>query len=160
MCNTNIQSKALDWVQVTPLLVKADNVLITKQKISNTGEITTDEFQWALSKIDWQFKPVNKSSSIMEIAQLPKEPMEKLNILELTTEKFDFLSGAFKFYFDTYNKKLYGEVEANELGFNVTYRYWFDFYGSQTINAKDFLIDQSYTTCYQSSSNINNVTAL
>lgn len=147
------QVKPIEWFQITPLLVKAEKVLVKKQKIDQTGSITNDLNKWALGEIIWDFKPIKEPLSTMEINTIGEDglPDSKLS------EKFDFLSGAFKFYYDSLNNEIYGEISKSEGGFNVIYRYTLEFYGSQRINEKDLLVKSS-TNC--GLGQINNVISM
>ncbi|EGV1470917.1 hypothetical protein JF110_001642 [Campylobacter jejuni] len=145
--------KQIEWYQITPLLVNADKVLVTKSKIDSKGSITTDVNKWALKKVNWVFNPFEDASSIMTIATLDEkgQPDDKLE------ESFDFLSGAFKFFYNTMTDKIFGEIIKEEVGFNVTYRYDIEFYGNQRLNSGDLLVKSD--SC-KVGSTINNVIAL
>ena len=139
------QHQQLDWTQITPLLIKANEVRITNQKINEIGELTTDPKKWVLDRVDWQFQPNHLPLSAMYIKN--EDGVE---------EYFDFLSDVFKFYYDGLNKSIYGEVQAMDGGFLVTYRYLINFYGAQEVNNSDFLVSSG--ACY--TAGINTVTAL
>lgn len=62
------------------------------------------------------------------------------------SEEFDFLSGAFKFYYNEETNGILGEIEVSEGGFPVTYRYEITFYGAQSVSARDLLVNQSVCT--------------
>lgn len=149
----NAQVKNIEWFQITPLLVNAEKVFVKKQKIDQTGAITNDVNKWAVGEIIWDFEPIKEPLSTMEINTIGEDglPDSKLS------EKFDFLSGAFKFFYDTKNNEIYGEISKNESGFDVTYRYTLEFYGFQKISEKD-LLQKSITNC--NVGNLNNVISL
>lgn len=147
--------RQIEWFQITPLLVKAEKVLVSKSKIDAKGQVTNDINKWALKAVNWVFSPFEDPISTMTIATLNEkgEPDDKL------TETFDFLSGAFKFYYDTLKDEIFGEITKNESGYDVVYRYRISFYGSQKINSNDLLVKND--ECFSSSnSKINNVIAL
>lgn len=147
--------KQIDWTQFTPLLIKADKVSIKKQKIDAKGVTTEDTHNWVLSEVEWEFPPVNTPKSVMRIKTVNEQGAPD-NALQ---EEFDFLSGAFKFYYNTETEQIWGEIEVSEAGLPVTYRYIITFYGAQTVNSKDLLVNQS--VCTQNGiKTINSVIAL
>ncbi|HDZ5024767.1 TPA: hypothetical protein RTG57_001717 [Campylobacter jejuni] len=154
-CSNGSYVKQIEWFQITPLLVNADKVLVTKSRIDSKGTVTTDINKWALKKVNWIFNPFEDACSIMTISTLDEKgyPDDKLE------ESFDFLSGAFKFYYNTLTDKIFGEIIKEEAGFNVTYRYDIEFYGRQRINNDDLLV-KNENDASKNSSNINNVIAL
>lgn len=143
---TTEQVKVLDWTQITPLLVKAEEVRLLKQKIDEKGAITTDSKVWYLDRVDWKFSPKNTPFSAFVVKD--EDDNE---------ETFDFLSGAFKFFLEIATGSVFGDIEVAEKGFNVTYRYFFKFYGAQKVDYKEILIPQG-SACYNAG--INSVTAL
>lgn len=149
--------KQIDWTQFTPLLIKADKVSIKKQKIDAKGVTTEDTHNWVLSEVEWDFAPSNTPKSVMRIKTVNELGVfDDQNFLQ---EEFDFLSGAFKFYFNTETEQIWGEIELPESGLLVTYRYIITFYGAQSVNSKDLLVNQS--VCTQNGvKSINSVIAL
>lgn len=148
--------KQIDWTQFTPLLIKADKVKVKKQKIDAKGITTEDTHNWVLSEVEWKFPPINTPESIMRIKTVNEKGKADENVLQ---EEFDFLSGAFKFYFNTETEQIWGEIEVSESGLPVTYRYIITFYGAQNVNSKDLLVNQS--VCTQNGiKSINSVIAL
>ena len=135
--------KEIDWTQFTPLLVRAEKVKIKKQKIDAKGITTEDTHNWVLSEVEWKFAPINNPISVMRIKTVNKNGEAEENALQ---EEFDFLSGAFKFYFNTETEQIWGEIELPESGLMVTYRYIITFYGAQSVNSRDLLVNQSICT--------------
>lgn len=129
----------IDWTQFTPLLVKADKVVVKKSKIDAKGVVTEDTHKWVLSEVEWKFSPINTPEHIMRIKTVQENGQPYVDPKDVLTEQFDFLSGAFKFYLDDETNSILGEIETTEAGFNVTYRYNITFYGSQSVESKDLL---------------------
>lgn len=143
--NTNeVILRRIDWAQFTPLLINADKVFIDKYKIDAKGIVTKDTKQWALHQIVWQFSPIGESQHSLEIKSLDDKGEYNPDTAE--EEVFDFLTGAFKFYYNTETNEIWGEIEASNAGLIETYRYIFKFYGTQTVEAKDLLVNQSFCT--------------
>lgn len=160
-CNCNFGSEtatttveSVTWAQITPLLMNADRVLFDKIKIDSKGIITQDDKMWALTKIEWGFKPLSDSVSTFTIKPLiPKQETATQSDIDVDSgddssadsvtddvvEVFDFLSGVFKLYYDSKTETIFGEVETVEAGLSVTYRYIFHFFGKQKVSYADLL---------------------
>lgn len=157
-CTTgnDVTLKQISWENFTPLLVKAEKIRIKKMRIDAKGMVTEDTRNWVLSDVEWRFAPTKDPEHIMRISTVDAKGQPEANP---DTEEFDFLSGAFKFYYNEKENEIFGEIEVLEGGFNVTYRYEISFYGSQTVAAKDLLVSQSVCTANGVRS-INSVIAL
>lgn len=135
------------WAQITPLLMSADKVLFDKFKIDSKGIVTQDDKVWALTDIEWSFKPLTDSKSTFTIQQIPDVAQTNAQsgsgsgsgAATDVVEVFDFLSGTFKLYYDSKTETIFGEVETVEAGLAVTYRYKFHFYGKQKVSYEDLL---------------------
>lgn len=166
------------WAQITPLLMSADKVLFDKFKIDSKGVVTQDDKVWALTDIEWSFKPLTDSKSTFTIQQIPDVAQTNVqsgsgsgsgsssgSTTADVVEVFDFLSGTFKLYYDSKTETIFGEVETIEAGLAVTYRYKFHFYGKQKVSYEDLLAyrdaENKPTSALNSKENIiNRVIAL
>lgn len=150
--------ESVTWAQITPLLMNADRVFFDKFKIDSKGIVTQDDKMWALTDIEWSFKPLAESKSTFTIKPLHAVSHEAAvqndsgdvdadasdNSADSgadtdVVEVFDFLSGVFKLYYDSKTETIFGEVETIEAGLAVIYRYKFHFYGKQKVNYADLL---------------------
>lgn len=147
----------ITWAQITPLLMNADRVFFDKFKIDSKGIVTQDDKTWALTDIEWSFKPLAESKSTFTIKPIPavsheaaaqndnsdvdtdaSDSADSSNDTDVV-EVFDFLSGVFKLYYDSKTETIFGEVETVEAGLAVIYRYKFHFYGKQKVSYSDLL---------------------
>lgn len=133
----------IDWTQFTPLLIKAEQIKVKKSKIDAKGVVTEDPNNWVLAEVEWNFSPAKEPVSLMKIETVDEKGQPFEDSQDTLHEQFDFLSGAFKFYYNDETEQILGEIELTEGGFPVTYRYEIFFYGSQKVSAKDFMVSQS-----------------
>lgn len=142
--------KKIDFIQLLGMLKNAEEVRIKKQKISAQGIITPDKNQWVVKSIVWEFLKNSNEADIQSPDNvISKVDTARLNIQTLNkdetadeylTESFDLQSAdGLKFYYDTAKNQVLADIQQNTGVLVDTYRYYFEFYGSQSISQKDLL---------------------